>query len=71
VGEVLHVAKSGRLVILLSEIVETGSFLLDSKGREVGRVMELIGPTSRPYASASPVNRRPGGKKGERVFLNR
>ncbi len=71
VGEFLHRAKSGRLIVRLSKQVDPGSTLLDSKGRKVGNVVELMGPTSRPYASAAPMTSRVDGKKGEKVFLNR
>ncbi|HUK74896.1 MAG TPA: Gar1/Naf1 family protein [Nitrososphaerales archaeon] len=70
VGEVLHRAKSGRLIILLSRKVEPGAVLLDSKGRNAARVVELIGPVSKPYASAAPASDRAGtGKDGRKVFL--
>ncbi len=70
VGEFLHRAKSGRLILRLSVKVEAGSILSDSKGRRFGRVVELIGPSSHPYASAAPADGRVNGKKGDRVFLN-
>lgn len=70
VGEVLHKAKSGRLIIRLTRKVEPGSVLLDSKGRNAARVVELIGPVARPYASAAPASDRAGtGKDGRKVFL--
>jgi RNA-binding protein len=70
VGEVLHRAKSGRLIIRLAKRVEPGSVLLDSKGRNAAKVIELIGPVSRPYASAAPASDRAGtGKDGRKVFL--
>jgi len=70
VGEVLHRAKSGRLIVRLTRRVEPGSVLLDSKGRDTGRVVELIGPVTRPYASAAPASDRAGtGKDGRKVFL--
>ncbi|TLY00812.1 MAG: hypothetical protein E6K95_07935 [Thaumarchaeota archaeon] len=71
VGEFLHIAKSGRLIFHLSAQVGAGSILLDSKGRRLGRVVELIGPSSHPYASVAPTSSRVGGKKGDRVFLNK
>ncbi len=71
VGEFLHRAKSGRLIVRLSKKVEPGSTLLDLKGRKVGRVVEMMGPTTRPYASAEPMTSRFDGQKGEKVFLNR
>jgi len=70
VGEVFHKAKSGRLIIRLTSKVEPGSILLDSKGRNAAKVIELIGPVSRPYASAAPASDRAGtGKDGRKVFL--
>ncbi len=70
VGEVLHRAKSGRLIIRLTRKVEPGSVLLDSKGRNAAKVVELIGPVSRPYASAAPASERAGAsKEGRKVFL--
>ena len=70
VGEVLHRAKSGRLIIRLTRKVEPGSVLLDSKGRNAARIVELIGPVSKPYASAAPASDRAGtGKDGRKVFL--
>ncbi len=70
VGEVLHRAKSGRLIISLKGRVDIGSVLLDSKGRNAARVVELIGPVSRPYASAAPAtDRADTGKEGKKLFL--
>jgi rRNA processing protein Gar1 len=66
----LHKAKSGRLIIRLSQKVEPGWTLVDVKGRTVGRVLELLGPTSGPYASVVPSTSRIGGKKGEKVYVN-
>jgi len=70
VGEILHKARSGRLIIRLTRRVEPGSVLLDSKGRNAAKVIELIGPVSRPYASAAPASDRTDtGKEGRKFFL--
>jgi RNA-binding protein len=70
VGEVLHRAKSGRLIIRLTGRVDPGTVLLDSKGRNAAKVVELIGPVSRPYASAAPASQRADtGKDGKKLFL--
>ena len=71
VGEVLHTARSGRLIIRLDGgEVSAGTVLLDSKGRNAAKVMELLGPVSRPYASAIPASSK-FGKEGQKVFLSR
>jgi RNA-binding protein len=70
VGEVLHRAKSGRLIIRLNGRVDPGTVLVDSKGRNAAKVVELIGPVSRPYASAAPASERSDtGKEGKKLFL--
>ena len=57
------------MIIRISERTEPGSILLDQKGRGVARVIELIGPVSRPYASAAPMSDRIA--KDDKVFLSR
>lgn len=66
-GAILHQAKSGRLIVKVSREVGVGSVLVDERGRKVGKVIELIGPVSSPYASVAPVTSRFG--KGDRVFV--
>ena len=55
VGEILHIAKSGRVIVKLQKKVDTGEILLDSRGKKVARVVELIGSVKAPYASAIPM----------------
>jgi RNA-binding protein len=70
VGEVLHRARSGRLIIRLAGRVEPGTILLDSKGRQAAKIVELIGPVAKPYASAAPASDRAAtGKDGRKLFL--
>jgi RNA-binding protein len=71
VGEVLHTARSGRLIIRLEDReVNAGVVLLDSKGRNAAKVLELLGPVSKPYASAIPASSK-FGKDGQKVFVPR
>ena len=67
VGLILHRAKSGRLIIRLSREVKAGSFLVDDKGRKIGKVLELIGPVRAPYASVVPSTSKIG-KDGDPAF---
>jgi RNA-binding protein len=68
VGIILHQAKSGRLIVRLSKEVRPGAFLFDDGRRNLGRVVELIGPVRAPYASVAVVSSRLG-KKGDPTFL--
>jgi len=70
VGIVLHLAKSGRLIVKLKKEIPTNLILLDGKGRKVGRVVELIGPVNSPYASLIPLTDRVKRVIGEKVYKN-
>ena len=52
VGEILHLASSGRVIVRLSKIVLQDQILCDEKSTKVAKVTELIGPVAKPYASA-------------------
>ena len=68
VGVLLHQAKSGLLIIRLSQEVKAGSMIVDEKGRKVGRVVELIGPARAPYASVSAGTSR-FNRSGDPAFI--
>ena len=70
VGSLLHQAKSGRLIVKLTNEVRPGAFLLDEKGRKLGKVVELIGPVRAPYASVAVVSSKLG-KGGDPAFTER
>jgi RNA-binding protein len=71
IGEVLHLAKSGRLIVKLSGAgtgIRPGEMLVDAAGRRVGKISELIGPVSAPYASVIPMTDRTARLVGTKVF---
>lgn len=70
VGTLLHQAKSGRLIVKLSQEVRPGAFIFDDGGRKLGRIIELIGPVKSPYASVAVVSSRIG-KPGDPAFVER
>jgi rRNA processing protein Gar1 len=54
--------------VKLTKEVKPGAILLDGDRRKLGRVVELIGPVSAPYASVAVVSSRLG-KAGDPAFL--
>ena len=52
VGEILHLASSGRVIVRLSKAVTEDQILCDENSTKVAKVTELIGPVAKPYASA-------------------
>jgi RNA-binding protein len=69
VGEIMHLAGSGRVIVQLSKELIEGQILCDDKGTRVAKVMELIGPIKRPFASATPLTNNINKFIGKRVFM--
>jgi rRNA processing protein Gar1 len=71
IGEVMHLAKSGRLIVKLNATsagIKPGELLVDAAGRRVGKIVELLGPVSSPYASVIPMTDRTARLAGAKVF---
>ena len=64
----MHLARSGRVIIQLTKLVEEGQILCDEKSGKVAKVMELIGPVTKPYASAAPLTNNIKNFTGKKVF---
>lgn len=67
-GFILRLARSGMLIIRLKNEVKPGQLLFDIKGRMVGRVIEIFGPVSSPYASVKPLSDWAKTLEGEKVY---
>jgi RNA-binding protein len=72
VGEILHLARSGRLIVKLkaeaTQRIKPGELLIDGAGRKVGKVVELLGPVQTPYASVISMTDRTSRLVGTKVF---
>ena len=69
VGEILHLASSGRVIIRLSTTVRDGQLLVDDAGRKIAKVSEMIGPIDAPYASATPLTNNIEKYVGKKIFM--
>jgi RNA-binding protein len=70
VGEIMHLAGSGRVIVQLSKELVEGQILCDKDGTRVAKVMELIGPVKRPFASATPLTNNIKKYVGKSVFAS-
>jgi RNA-binding protein len=64
----MHLAGSGRVIIQLSTELVEGQILCDKAGTRVAKVNELIGPISRPFASATPLTNNIKKYIGKQVY---
>ena len=69
-GEVIHIAKSGRLILKIVNGIELkhGENLFDNAGKKVGRVTELIGPVAAAYASVLLADLQVKRNSGSKLF---
>ena len=68
VGEVLHLANSGRVIVRLSKEIQEGQILCDKNSQKIGRVTEMIGPVKSPFASVVPLTNNLKKISGIKVF---
>ena len=67
----MHLSKSGRLIIRLQkdgQQIKSGQLLVDTNGKRIGKVIEVIGPVNAPYASVAPLTDRIKKIIGTNVF---
>jgi len=69
-GTVLHLARSGRLILKASSQVRDGSILVDDVGRRICKVIETIGPVASPYLSSQPLTDRIERVLGTKLFIS-
>jgi len=68
VGEILHLANSGRVIVRLSKVVQQDQILCDENSTKVAKVTELIGPVAKPYASAISLTNNIKKFVGKKMF---
>lgn len=65
----MHLAGSGRVIVQLSNKVIEGQVLCDKEGIRIAKVMEIIGPVRKPFASATPMTNNIKKFIGKTVFV--
>ena len=70
VGEIVHKARSGRLIVKLDEnnLVNAGDLLFNSNCVKIGSINELIGPVRSPYASIITSNDKFQVVNGDKIY---
>lgn len=71
IGKGMHISKgNGHLIITLEAETHLGQDIADKDGNPMGRIFDVFGPVSRPYASIKLIEGYPMGKpSGKPVFL--
>ena len=73
-GNILHLAGSGKLIVKVSNTPPAGSFVFTNDKNKIGRVGGIFGPVKNPYVSINlykSVNKRDlENRCGEKLFVS-
>ncbi|MCK4669169.1 hypothetical protein KAT21_03505 [Candidatus Bathyarchaeota archaeon] len=53
-GRVLHVSQSRNMIIKIEKVPKIGETVVDESLKPVGKILDIFGPVSSPYASVKP-----------------
>ncbi|MEM2998921.1 MAG: H/ACA ribonucleoprotein complex subunit GAR1 [Candidatus Bathyarchaeales archaeon] len=68
-GKVLRVAPSQNIVVKADKNPKIGSAVVDENLKVVGKVFDVIGPVSSPYAVVKPAVKEPKKLIGKQLYM--
>ena len=68
-GKVLNVTPSRSVVVKVDKAPHLGASVVDETLKVVGRVFDIIGPVSSPYAIVKPTVREPEKLANKQLYL--
>jgi RNA-binding protein len=68
-GKVLHVTPSQNIVVKADKTPKIGSEVVNENLKIVGKVFDVIGPVSSPYAVVKPAIKEPEKLAAQQLYL--
>jgi RNA-binding protein len=59
IGLILHISPSHNIIAKIEKLPRIGETVVDDKLKPVGKVFDIVGPVSSPYAAIVPTVRDP------------
>ena len=56
-GLILHISSNRSIIVKLENIPRIGEIVVDENLKQVGKVFDILGPVSSPYATIKPLVR--------------
>lgn len=69
-GKVLSVTPSANLVVKIDKPPKMGASVIDEKLNVIGRVFDIIGPVSSPYAVIKPSIKNPEKLANKQLYVS-
>lgn len=70
-GKIIHYTKSKVYVIKANEKITLDTYILNSSGRVIAKVIDIIGPVSNPFVVAKPLIDNPDKYVGATVYYTK
>ena len=68
-GRITNVSPSGNAIVKADKAPQIGSQVVDENFTVIGRVFDVIGPVSAPYAVIKPSVKEPAKLQNKQVYL--
>jgi RNA-binding protein len=68
-GKVLYVTPSQNIVVKTEKLPKLGSTVVNEKLETVGKIFDVIGPTSSPYVIVKPSVKKPDVQANNQLYL--
>ena len=68
-GRVINLAPSRNLVVKAEKAPKIGSAVVDESLKTIGKVFDVIGPVTSPYAVVRPAVKEPEKLAGKQLYL--
>ncbi|MFW9934800.1 MAG: H/ACA ribonucleoprotein complex subunit GAR1 [Candidatus Thorarchaeota archaeon] len=53
-GHVLHISAQGNIIARLNQAIRLGTRVFSSQSMQIGKVIDIFGPTIQPFAALKP-----------------
>ena len=68
-GKVINVTPSQNVVVKIDKTPQIGSAVVDENLKVIGKVFDIIGPVSSPYAVVNPTIKEPVKLTNKQLYL--
>lgn len=68
-GLILHVTPSRNIIVKIENVPRIGETVVDENLKPVGKVFDILGPVSSPYATIAPTIRDPEKLAKKTVYI--
>jgi RNA-binding protein len=68
-GKIISVTPSQNIVVKIDKTPQIGSAVIDEKLKVIGKVFDIIGPVSSPYAVVKPTIKAPEKLANKQLYL--